>query len=372
MKKAFLFSLLAFVGFAPHVLAQGFVPIAPIPGLTQGVVANSAGLADFFNNLYKYLIGLAATLAVIQIIWAGLDIAFWHKDAVSAITEDKGKIYNALFGLVLVLSPVLVFSIINPSILNLSLNLPEIKLLTPVAGTPGTPTPPPAQDPVLAAALAAGCEVLTATPLELYCPASASAAAQAFVDACIAKGGTGEISNDWFTNKIRATCSTPLAAACTTTSNSGQYFETAVCASLNDANSYQCKNSSLTLYILPSSTCKEYNPTTGACADTSVNAYCTSSTDLTVYKYYNTISGTTGSAVAIPSDSAKSTAFTSGCSAQGGTPVGEPTAAATAFLLSRAYQVSNGCPADVGVTVPSQYSGMVCYSAVLSCRPPQQ
>src|SRR3989344_4249137 len=106
MKKAIFFALLALVGFAPHVLAQGFTALAPIPGLTDASatsVINSATLANFFNNLYKYLIGLAATLAVIQIIWAGLDIAFFHKDAVSAIVEDKGKIYNALFGLVLVL-----------------------------------------------------------------------------------------------------------------------------------------------------------------------------------------------------------------------------------------------------------------------------
>ncbi|MDP2655230.1 MAG: hypothetical protein Q8P17_01580 [bacterium] len=106
-------------------LAQGFVPLAPIPGLTDTQYAPN-GLAAFFNNLYKFAIGIAAALAVIQIIWAGLEIAIFQKDSVSAITDNKGKIYNAIFGLVLVLSPVLVFSIINPSILNLSLNLPAL------------------------------------------------------------------------------------------------------------------------------------------------------------------------------------------------------------------------------------------------------
>jgi len=148
MKKIFFFGLLAFIGFAPHVFAQGFTALAPIPGLTDAqsttAVVNSGDLASFFNNLYKYLIGLAATLAVIEIIWAGLDIAYFHKDAVSAITNDKGRIYNAIFGLILVLSPVLVFSIINPSILNLSLNLPKLDTASapnqsPSAGT-GTQT----------------------------------------------------------------------------------------------------------------------------------------------------------------------------------------------------------------------------------------
>jgi len=149
MKKILIFGFLAFLGFAPHVFAQGFTALAPIPGLTDispTAVIDGSVLALFFNNLYKYLIGLAATLAVIEIIWAGLDISFFHKDAVSAIVDDKGRIYNAIFGLILVLSPYLVFYIINPSILNLSLNLPPIRLAVPsTSGTgalsiPGTGT----------------------------------------------------------------------------------------------------------------------------------------------------------------------------------------------------------------------------------------
>ena len=144
MKKVIFISVFfLFLGLAPHVFAEGFVALAPIPGLTQGVTANTAELANFFNNLYKYLIGLAAALAVIQIIWGGLEIAV-NKDNVSKITDSKGKIYNAVFGLVLVLSPVLVFSIINPSILNLSLNLPELDTSTSMpSGTSGGPGPGP-------------------------------------------------------------------------------------------------------------------------------------------------------------------------------------------------------------------------------------
>lgn len=115
---------LLFLALPTIALAQAFVPLAGIPGLTQGVTADQAGLANFFNNLYKYLIGLAAVLAVIEIIWGGLLIS--TQDSISKKGEGKEKIQNAIFGLVLVLSPVLVFSIINPSILNLSLNLPKL------------------------------------------------------------------------------------------------------------------------------------------------------------------------------------------------------------------------------------------------------
>lgn len=161
MKKIILTSIVFLffgLGLTPHVLVaaepppalspaeSGFVPLAPIPGLTSitdpGSAARSTNLADFFNSLYKYLIGLAATLAIIQIIWGGVNIAT-NQDDVSKIMDDKGKIYNAIFGLVLVLSPVLVFSIINPNILNLSLNLPPIDTTiaptpTPVGNTPVT------------------------------------------------------------------------------------------------------------------------------------------------------------------------------------------------------------------------------------------
>lgn len=125
-----LFTLMAIpivlLAFSNAASAQGFVPLAPIPNLTD-TQPTEEGLAVFFNNLYKYLIGLAATLAVIQIIWSGIEIA-WNQDDVSKIKDDKGKIYNAIAGLALVLSPALVFSIINPNILNLSISLPPINL----------------------------------------------------------------------------------------------------------------------------------------------------------------------------------------------------------------------------------------------------
>lgn len=125
MKKVLILSLLTFVGFATHAFAaDGFTALAPIPDLTAGVTADSAGLATFFNNLYKYLIGIAAMIAVIEIIWGGLQIS--TQDSISKQGEGRERITQALLGLVLVLSPVLVFSIINPSILNLSLNLPEL------------------------------------------------------------------------------------------------------------------------------------------------------------------------------------------------------------------------------------------------------
>ncbi len=120
--------------------AQGFVPLVEIPGLiTKGMTADQEGLANFLNNLYKYLIGLAAVIAVVEIIWGGL--LYSTQDVPGSKTDGKEKIQNALLGLVLVLSPVLVFSIINPSILNLSINLPKLDTRS---AAPAQPTSCPA------------------------------------------------------------------------------------------------------------------------------------------------------------------------------------------------------------------------------------
>ena len=178
MKKFFFIaSGFIFLGMIPHVLAaQNFIPLAGIPGLTQNVPVSSAGLATFFNNLYKYLIGLAAILAVIEIIWGGIEYS--TQDSISKKSDGKKRITQAILGLVLVLSPVIVFSIINPSILNLSLNLPPIK---PVGQATSTPS------------------------------------------------GTA------------ATQQTAPVTGCKTVT-SGSYIETAICSSQNSASAYDCKN----------------------------------------------------------------------------------------------------------------------------------
>ncbi len=125
---------------APGV-QSGFSALVPIPGLTDTSntsVVNSDSLANFFNNLYKYLIGLSAILAIIMIIWGGIEIAF-NQESISSVLEGKGKVRNAIYGLILVLSPALIFSIINPSILNLSVNLPALDTATaPASGSGGT------------------------------------------------------------------------------------------------------------------------------------------------------------------------------------------------------------------------------------------
>ncbi|MBU6321186.1 MAG: hypothetical protein KGI78_00260 [Patescibacteria group bacterium] len=115
-----------------------FVPIAPVPGLDclsidansgrciQSIPTNTQGIAYFLNNLYVFAIGIAVTLAVLMIVWGGIEYALSSAE-ITKKSEGKRRIQNALYGLVLVLAPAVVFAIINPAILNLDVNFPALQ-----------------------------------------------------------------------------------------------------------------------------------------------------------------------------------------------------------------------------------------------------
>jgi len=112
-----------------------FVPLTNIPALTD--LGTGFTLEAFLNGLFRIAIGAAAVIAVLQIMRAGImymasDSGFAEKK------EAKNLIGLAIGGLVLVLSPVIVFSIINPEIL--SLKIGGIEKLRPEPGATTTPT----------------------------------------------------------------------------------------------------------------------------------------------------------------------------------------------------------------------------------------
>ena len=115
-----------------------FVPLTNVPFIAEA--GNSFNLSDFLNGLFKICIGVAAVVAVLQIMRAGImymgsDSGFAEKK------EAKNLIALSIGGLILVLSPVVVFSVINPEILSLkiagmeNLATAEPDPLTPPGGT---------------------------------------------------------------------------------------------------------------------------------------------------------------------------------------------------------------------------------------------
>jgi hypothetical protein len=95
-----------------------FVPLTKFPQIQA--LAQPNGFTGFVNTLYKILIGAGAVIAVIMIMVAGVEF-MTNKGSVASNEKAKNHIRNAIFGLILILAPTIVFGIINPSILNLNL-----------------------------------------------------------------------------------------------------------------------------------------------------------------------------------------------------------------------------------------------------------
>src|SRR3989344_9193090 len=120
---ALVFSILFL--FPAFSLAQTeFVPLAPIPGLTDTVETDN--LATFFNALYMFAIGAAVVLAIVQLIRAG--IMYMGGDSVTKTEKAREIIRDTIFGLLLILAPALVFGIINPDLLNLRLDTTALRV----------------------------------------------------------------------------------------------------------------------------------------------------------------------------------------------------------------------------------------------------
>ncbi|HWH06929.1 MAG TPA: hypothetical protein VNU47_00140 [Candidatus Paceibacterota bacterium] len=116
--------LLGGIALPSIAFAQGFVPLTNLPGLSD--FEQSPDLPAFLNSLYKICIGVAATLAVFQIMHAGIKF-MTNKGSVSENEQAKDLIRGAVLGLLLVLSPVIVFGIINPKILELDLDVSRLE-----------------------------------------------------------------------------------------------------------------------------------------------------------------------------------------------------------------------------------------------------
>lgn len=145
MRLFTLFSLAGLVGafFAPGFLAyaetagSSFVPLTTLPGLSD--VASANNVAAFLNQLYKLSIGAAAVLAVLQITRAGF--MYMTEESISEKKEARGIMVMSVLGLILVLSPAVVFGVIDPRILELDLNVSRLQgTTTTTTTTTGTGT----------------------------------------------------------------------------------------------------------------------------------------------------------------------------------------------------------------------------------------
>jgi hypothetical protein len=76
-------------------------------------------LGTFLNAAFQFGLALAAALAVIMIIWGGVEVML--SESMFSKDEGKKRIREAVIGLLLALFSWLILNIINPDILNFKL-----------------------------------------------------------------------------------------------------------------------------------------------------------------------------------------------------------------------------------------------------------
>jgi len=126
--------LLPFSLFAETEAGIDYKPISVVPGLTPKE-GTPLTLEGYLNRMFVFSIGAAAVLAVVQITLGGIE--YMTSSAVGSIENAKSKIWNAVIGLLLILSTFAILNQINPDLVNIRLTVPQTQ--TDDAGNPIQP-----------------------------------------------------------------------------------------------------------------------------------------------------------------------------------------------------------------------------------------
>lgn len=99
--------------------ADDYVALTTIPGAT--VAGQTANPTDVVKRIYSISIGIAAILAVIMIIFGGIQYATTESVTGKGIANDHIK--SAFFGLILLIGSYLILKTINSQLVNINLDL---------------------------------------------------------------------------------------------------------------------------------------------------------------------------------------------------------------------------------------------------------
>jgi hypothetical protein len=136
----FVFWFLCF-GISSIVAAPTeYTLLEPLPLGENNEVKTSVNAGNYIPGLFRFAIALAGVLAVVRLIWAG--IQYMSTDAFSGKSEAKNTIENALWGLLLAFSAyAIVFTIGGKRLTEFNLDITLLPISpTPVGGGGTTPT----------------------------------------------------------------------------------------------------------------------------------------------------------------------------------------------------------------------------------------
>lgn len=136
---------------APSTLEIKYQPLAPLPLGEGGSTPSEYTLSTYLSGMLKLIIALGAAFAVLMSVVGGIQYV------ASGITpskknEAKDRIWNAITGLVLVLTSYLILNTINPQLVAFNLSLPAVE------GTSATPVAEVREPRVLETIARTGCD----------------------------------------------------------------------------------------------------------------------------------------------------------------------------------------------------------------------
>lgn len=106
--------------------AQGYTPLAPLPGTFTGAEGSeTTNIETYLPGMIKLLIALGGALAVLFAIIGGVQYVAASINP-SAKTDAIEKVQHALLGLAIILSSYLLLNSINPNLVRFDFKLPPV------------------------------------------------------------------------------------------------------------------------------------------------------------------------------------------------------------------------------------------------------
>mgnify|MGYP001564452941 CR=1 FL=1 len=134
MKKIFLL-IIVLIAVTPIVSkAQEYTLLEPLPCIPGTSTGKDCGttptisIDSYIGYVFKFSIALAVFLAVLMIIWGG--IQYMTSEAPFLKIEGKNKIGGALLGLLLTFASYLILATIDPRLVEINTNVPPIDIDT--------------------------------------------------------------------------------------------------------------------------------------------------------------------------------------------------------------------------------------------------
>lgn len=128
MKKTTAIILILLTGavisaVAFEALAQTqYIPLQPLPGMSGG---QGVRLPGYMSALYKFGVIFASVLAVLMIVIGGV-LYITAAGNMGKVEEAKDYIWQAVIGLLIVLGSYMIINTVNPNLVSMSLNIPNV------------------------------------------------------------------------------------------------------------------------------------------------------------------------------------------------------------------------------------------------------